>query len=86
MDQPGQRVAGIAGLQRCRAGRAGLAEALTLLADTRAPDEAFDPLRLHFTEEQIANITVAISTINVWNRVTVGLRTLHAVAPETAAA
>jgi AhpD family alkylhydroperoxidase len=61
-------------------------EALTLLAETRAPDEAFEPLRAHFTEEQIANITVAISTINVWNRVTVGLRTLHAVAPETVAA
>ena len=61
-------------------------EALTLLADTRAPDEAFEPLRAHFTEEQIANITVAISTINVWNRVTVGLRTLHAIAPEPVAA
>ena len=61
-------------------------EALTLLADSRAPDEAFEPLRAHFTEAQIANITVAISTINVWNRVTVGLRTLHAVAPEPVAA
>jgi AhpD family alkylhydroperoxidase len=61
-------------------------EALTLLADSRAPDEAFEPLQQHFTEQQIANITVAISTINVWNRVTVGLRTLHAVASEPAAA
>ncbi|HEV2516502.1 MAG TPA: carboxymuconolactone decarboxylase family protein [Devosia sp.] len=61
-------------------------EALTLLADTRAPDAAYEPLLAHFTEAQIANITVAISTINVWNRVTVGLRTLHSIAPETAAA
>lgn len=64
----------------------GWTDALTRLADTRAPDKAYEPLLEHFTEAQIANITVAISTINVWNRVTVGLRTLHAVAPETAAA
>lgn len=62
----------------------GWTDALTRLSDTRAPDEAFEPLKVHFTDEQIANITVAISTINVWNRVTVGLRTLHAIAPETA--
>lgn len=62
----------------------GWTDALTRLSDTRAPDEAFEPLKVHFTDEQIANITVAVSTINVWNRVTVGLRTLHAIAPETA--
>ena len=64
----------------------GWTDALTRLAETRAPDEAYEPLREHFTDEQIANITVAISTINVWNRVTVGLRTLHAIAPVTEAA
>lgn len=64
----------------------GWTDALTRLADTRAPDEAYEPLLLHFSEAQIANITVAISTINVWNRVSVGLRTLHAIAPEPAAA
>lgn len=62
----------------------GWTDALTRLSDTRAPDEAFEPLKVHFTDEQIANITVAVSTINVWNRVTVGLRTLHTIAPETA--
>ena len=64
----------------------GWTDALTRLSETRAPDEAYEPLRLYFSDEQIANITVAISTINVWNRVTVGLRTLHAIAPETEAA
>ena len=64
----------------------GWTDALTRLTDSRAPDEAFEPLKAHFTEEQIANITVAICTINVWNRIAVGLRTLHAIAPETAAA
>lgn len=64
----------------------GWTDALTRLADTRAPDEAYEPLLLHFSEAQIANITVAISTINVWNRVTVGLRTLHAIAAEPSTA
>lgn len=64
----------------------GWTDALTRLTETRAPDEAFEPLRLYFTDEQIANLTVAISTINVWNRVTVGLRTLHTIEPATEAA
>ena len=62
-------------------------ESLTLLADTRAADADFEPLREYFDDEQITNLTVAIGVINVWNRVTVGFRTQHGVdAPEAAAA
>jgi alkylhydroperoxidase family enzyme len=64
----------------------GWTDALTRLAETRAPDEAFEPLRLHFTDEQIGNITIAIGTINVWNRVAVGSRMVHAIAPVSQAA
>ena len=52
-------------------------EALTNVAQTRAPDADFAPLREHFTEAQIAQLTVAIATINVWNRLAVGFRAQH---------
>ena len=55
----------------------GWTESLTNLAQTRAPDADFAPLREHFTDEQIAKLTLAIGTINVWNRISVGFRTLH---------
>jgi AhpD family alkylhydroperoxidase len=59
----------------------GWTEALTNLAQTRAPDADFAPLREHFTDEQIAKLTVAIGTINLWNRVAVGLRAQHPIDP-----
>jgi AhpD family alkylhydroperoxidase len=54
-------------------------EALTLLPESRADDVYFEPLRKHFSDEEIAKITVAIGTINVWNRIAVGSRTQHLV-------
>ena len=57
----------------------GWTEALTLLPETRAPDADFEALRQHFSDEEIVKITVAIGTINVWNRMAVGFRTQHAV-------
>ena len=62
--------------------RAALAwtEALTLLAQTRAPDEDFEALKAHFTDEEIVKLSMAITTINAWNRVAVGFRTVHPVA------
>jgi AhpD family alkylhydroperoxidase len=57
----------------------GWTEALTRLADTRAPDADYAPLKSHFSDEEIGNITVAIGLINVWNRIAVGLRTQHPV-------
>lgn len=64
----------------------GWTEALTLLADTRAPDADFEPLKKHFTEAEIGKLTVAIGVINVWNRIAVGLRTQHPVDVEARAA
>jgi AhpD family alkylhydroperoxidase len=55
----------------------GWTEALTLLADTRAPDADYEPLGLFFTDEEIAKISVAIGLINVWNRLAVGFRSQH---------
>ncbi|ASV85574.1 carboxymuconolactone decarboxylase family protein [Ochrobactrum quorumnocens] len=68
--------------------RAALAwtEALTLLAQTGAPDKDFDALKAHFTDEEIVNLTMLITTINAWNRIAVGLRLVHPVKSDAAAA
>lgn len=52
-------------------------ESLTLIAQTGAPDSAYDAVRAHFTEEQIAQLIVAIGTINIWNRIAVSSRLVH---------
>ena len=65
--------------------RAALAwtEALTLVAQTGAPDADYDGLKPHFSEVEIVNLTLLIGLINSWNRLAVGLRSQH---PKTWAA
>ncbi|NGO64673.1 carboxymuconolactone decarboxylase family protein [Rhizobium daejeonense] len=55
----------------------GWVDAVTNIAGTGAPDAEFQALREHFSETEISNITVAIGTINVWNRLAVGFRSQH---------
>lgn len=57
----------------------GWTDALTLLAQTRAPDADYEALRAHFSEEEIAKITLMIGTINIWNMIAVGTRMKHPV-------
>ncbi|MGH8355756.1 MAG: carboxymuconolactone decarboxylase family protein [Pseudomonas sp.] len=54
--------------------RAALAwvESLTLLAERHAPQAEFEALREQFTDKEIVDLTLAISTINAWNRFGVG--------------
>ena len=60
--------------------RAALAwtEALTLLPETHAPDADYQGLAAQFTEPEMVNITLAICTINSWNRLSVGFRKMPA--------
>ena len=55
--------------------RAALAwvESLTRLPEKHAPQHQFDALREHFSDAEIANLTLAIATINAWNRFGVGM-------------
>ncbi|PII39551.1 alkylhydroperoxidase [Sinorhizobium meliloti CCBAU 01290] len=63
----------------------GWTEALTNVAETRAPDDAYRR-QGHFNEEEMTKITVAIGAINVWNRLCVGFRALPPIdAPAVAA-
>ncbi len=65
--------------------RAALAwtETLTLVAQTRAPEEAYAALKAQFTEEEQVKLTLLIVAINGWNRINVGF---HAVHPDAKAA
>ncbi len=54
-------------------------EALTNVSKTGAPDDDFDALKPHFSEEEITKLTVAIGTINIWNRMALGFRSQHEV-------
>ena len=56
--------------------RAALAwtEALTLVAESQAPDSDYTPLQDHFSEKEVIDLTVLIAQINSWNRMAVGLR------------
>ncbi|MBC6982643.1 carboxymuconolactone decarboxylase family protein [Caulobacter sp. 17J80-11] len=50
------------------------AEALTRLPETAAPDADFQAMKAQFSEKEIADLTIAIGLINVYNRVAVGFR------------
>ena len=56
--------------------RAALAwtEALTRLCETHAPDEDYTQLSAEFSERERVDLTLAINTINSWNRLAVGFR------------
>ncbi len=56
--------------------RAALAwtEAITLINRDHAPDEVYERVRQHFTEEELVNLTLAIAVANSWNRLAIGFR------------
>jgi AhpD family alkylhydroperoxidase len=53
------------------------AEALTHIAATRAPDDVYEEVRRHFSEKEIADLSIAIAMINAWNRLAIGSRAVH---------
>ncbi len=57
--------------------RAALAwtEAVTLVADSRVPDEVYEQARKQFTEKELVSLTMTVIAINSWNRVNVAFRT-----------
>jgi AhpD family alkylhydroperoxidase len=52
----------------------GWTEAVTLIRDGRAPDEAFKKARVQFSEVELVNLTLAITAINSWNRLNIAFR------------
>ena len=57
--------------------RAALAwtEAVTRVADSHVPDAIYEHVRQHFSEKEMADLTLAVATINAWNRLAISART-----------
>lgn len=51
------------------------AEAVTLVTEGHVPDEVYNEAALQFTQEEIIDLTLAVTTINSWNRLNVAFRT-----------
>jgi AhpD family alkylhydroperoxidase len=68
--------------------RAALAwtEAVTLIADTHAPDDLYADVRKHFSEAETVNLTMLIATINAWNRLAISFRAVPPVRAKAASA
>jgi len=49
-------------------------EAVTLISETRVPDDVYQAARRHFSQEELVNLTMAIVAINGWNRLEVSFR------------
>jgi AhpD family alkylhydroperoxidase len=51
-----------------------LTDAVTRLPHGAVPDEVWDGAAKEFSEEELADLLIAIATINAWNRITVPTR------------
>ena len=49
-------------------------EAVTLVAETHVPDDVYERVRKHFDETELINLTMAVVTINGWNRLAIAFR------------
>jgi len=58
--------------------RAALAwtEALTNVREGHVSDEVYERVRPHFTEKELADLSLAITSINSWNRLNIAMRTV----------
>ena len=58
--------------------RAALAwtEAVTNIQDGHVPDSVYEQVRGSFTEKELADLTVAVTAINSWNRLNIAARTV----------
>jgi AhpD family alkylhydroperoxidase len=49
------------------------AEVVTNIQEGHAPDAVYDEVRAHFSDVETVNLTLAIATINAWNRIAISL-------------
>ena len=58
--------------------RAALAwtEAITNIRDSHVPDEVYEEMKRNFSEKEIADLTLAVATINLWNRLAISMRSV----------
>ena len=51
-------------------------EAFTLITNGHVTDEVYEEVRLHFSEKELSDLTLAVVTINGWNRLNISARTV----------
>jgi len=51
-------------------------EALTLVSQNHVPDELFERVRKHFSEDELLNLSLAVTQINSWNRLAISFRSV----------
>jgi len=51
----------------------GWTEAVTNIQVGHAPDAVYSELKAHFSDVEIVNLTLTITTINAWNRLSISL-------------
>jgi AhpD family alkylhydroperoxidase len=68
--------------------RAALAwtEAVTLITNGHVSDAVYDAVRPHFSEKELADLTLAVAAINAWNRLCIAGRTVPGTYRATATA
>lgn len=52
------------------------AEAVTNIRETHAPDEVYEKVQAVFNPKELADLTLAVATINAWNRLAIGARSV----------
>jgi AhpD family alkylhydroperoxidase len=50
------------------------AEAVTLVSENHVPDDVYERVRQQFSEEELVDLTLAVVTINGWNRLAIAFR------------
>ncbi len=50
------------------------AEAVTSITDGHVPDAVHEEVRPHFSEKELADLTLTVSAINAWNRLSISAR------------
>ncbi len=49
-------------------------EKVTLISRDHVPDAVYEDVRPHFTDAELANLTLAIASVNAWNRLAISFR------------
>ncbi len=49
-------------------------ESVTLISETYSPDEDYDFMKEHFSEEELVDLTILIGQINLWNRLAISFK------------
>jgi AhpD family alkylhydroperoxidase len=52
------------------------AEAVTLVSEDHVPDSVYEAVKSQFNEKELTDLTLAVATINAWNRLAIASRSV----------